>query len=563
MRQQFEQHFGHDFSRVRVHAGPAAAQSARDVEARAYTVGRDIVFGADQYAPHTPAGRHVLAHELTHFVQQDGAARGQAVARLQRFSLGDVIETGAEILIGPVGTQLVRPYKQFIKDLVASVQESPQHVMEFFENEVWEQIKAHWLRITLVTAGLILGEEVVAILTIIPEPTLLTKVVAAILQIVILAILGYFAAVEVRGAYDEGRRWLATVKQADGQAAAISEGSRAFVRMVWHIVMAVLAFAGVRARIRGLAAPRAGGAAGGAPPSSAGTSGAGAEGGDVVPISSHPRFQPRTGPPPPTQPSASAFGPGGTARQLAPAEAPLPQPAPDLPPPAPAPVTPAAASTTPGAGPGVQPVPAVAAGVSSAAKPTQRPPFVLRLPLEKAPHLGSYRNWLGILQSDPSYLRGRPAQLENWHQAHRIGGSHGIPAEVYERGHRLGLTGRAGEERIRVPDWTRGRRSVFLQVDHIIELQVTPASMRGIFDDVDNYELLDQTSNVASRNRLVGNIDRERAIQEAFDPSAKGRRLYFDRVELDGGQPGLRWTSEEIRRGDQLDAYSGPAPTAP
>ena len=66
-----------------------------------------------------------------------------------------------------------------------------------------------------------------------------------------------------------------------------------------------------------------------------------------------------------------------------------------------------------------------------------------------------------------------------------------------------------------MPDWTRGRRSVFLQVDHIIELQVTPASMRGIFDDVDNYELLDQTSNVASRNRLVGNIDRERAIQGA------------------------------------------------
>ena len=113
-----------------------------------------------------------------------------------------------------------------------------------------------------------------------------------------------------------------------------------------------------------------------------------------------------------------------------------------------------------------------------------------------------------------------------------------------------------------MPDWTRGRRIVFLQVDHI-ELQVTPASMRGIFDDVDNYELLDQTSNVASRNRLVGNIDRERAIQEAFDPSAKGRRLYFDRVELDGGEPGCAGPRRRSAAAASSDADSGPAPTAP
>ena len=48
-----EQRFGHPLTRVRVHADAAAAQSAADVDARAYTVGDDIVFGAGQYAPDT------------------------------------------------------------------------------------------------------------------------------------------------------------------------------------------------------------------------------------------------------------------------------------------------------------------------------------------------------------------------------------------------------------------------------------------------------------------------------------------------------------------------------
>ena len=74
-----EPHFGHDFSRVRVHTDDRAAASARAVQARAYTVGADVVFDAGQYAPGTEAGRRLLAHELTHVVQQ-----GQAQTLLQR-----------------------------------------------------------------------------------------------------------------------------------------------------------------------------------------------------------------------------------------------------------------------------------------------------------------------------------------------------------------------------------------------------------------------------------------------------------------------------------------------
>ena len=65
-----EPQFGHDFSRVRVHADAKAAESARAVGALAYTVGREVVFGEGQYHPDTGGGKRLLAHELTHVVQQ-------------------------------------------------------------------------------------------------------------------------------------------------------------------------------------------------------------------------------------------------------------------------------------------------------------------------------------------------------------------------------------------------------------------------------------------------------------------------------------------------------------
>lgn len=71
-----ESRFGHDFSRVRVHTDARAAESARAVNALAYTVGRDVVFGAGRYEPETQTGRSLLAHELTHVVQQSGVGAG-------------------------------------------------------------------------------------------------------------------------------------------------------------------------------------------------------------------------------------------------------------------------------------------------------------------------------------------------------------------------------------------------------------------------------------------------------------------------------------------------------
>jgi len=80
LRKDMEHRFGADFSGVRVHADSAAGDSARDVSAQAYTVGRDIVFAAGRFAPETQAGRRLLAHELTHVVQQGGGSRAMAPA---------------------------------------------------------------------------------------------------------------------------------------------------------------------------------------------------------------------------------------------------------------------------------------------------------------------------------------------------------------------------------------------------------------------------------------------------------------------------------------------------
>src|SRR5689334_19102645 len=75
-RSDMEQRFRRDFSAVRVHADARAAESARAVDALAYTVGPHIVFDSGRYEPDRPAGRALLAHELTHTLQPDAMPAG-------------------------------------------------------------------------------------------------------------------------------------------------------------------------------------------------------------------------------------------------------------------------------------------------------------------------------------------------------------------------------------------------------------------------------------------------------------------------------------------------------
>ena len=72
VRRYFEPRFGWDFSKVHIHADSDAAHGAQAIQARAYTLGRDIVFGAGEYTPATNEGRRLIAHELAHVVEQEG-----------------------------------------------------------------------------------------------------------------------------------------------------------------------------------------------------------------------------------------------------------------------------------------------------------------------------------------------------------------------------------------------------------------------------------------------------------------------------------------------------------
>jgi Domain of unknown function (DUF4157) len=101
LRQDMEQRFGYDFSQVRVHTNAVAEHSARDVNAHAYTVGHDIVFGANRFSPGTYAGRRLIAHELTHIVQQ---STGPTLAVIRRQAGGATPASGTPAGSTPPGS---------------------------------------------------------------------------------------------------------------------------------------------------------------------------------------------------------------------------------------------------------------------------------------------------------------------------------------------------------------------------------------------------------------------------------------------------------------------------
>lgn len=103
VRAPMESAFGADFSQVRVHHDGAAAQLSRDVSAKAFTHGNDIYFGSGTFNPSSDQGKHLLAHELTHVVQQQqgrdsgGSSGAPTIGRAD-----DPLETEAEHTAGNV-----------------------------------------------------------------------------------------------------------------------------------------------------------------------------------------------------------------------------------------------------------------------------------------------------------------------------------------------------------------------------------------------------------------------------------------------------------------------------
>jgi hypothetical protein len=107
-RARFESLFGRDFSHVRVHSSEQAAASASAVNALAYTVGRDVVFGRGQYAPRTGTGQRLLAHELAHVVQQSDRS-SFAGDEIQIGDAGSPLETEADRMAGAALSGIAPP----------------------------------------------------------------------------------------------------------------------------------------------------------------------------------------------------------------------------------------------------------------------------------------------------------------------------------------------------------------------------------------------------------------------------------------------------------------------
>jgi hypothetical protein len=98
LREEMETRLGADFDDVRLHTDSKASESARSVQANAYTVGSDVVFQSDQWSPGSDEGKRTLAHELTHVVQQrEGPVAGTDVGGGIRLSSpGDEFERAAD-----------------------------------------------------------------------------------------------------------------------------------------------------------------------------------------------------------------------------------------------------------------------------------------------------------------------------------------------------------------------------------------------------------------------------------------------------------------------------------
>jgi len=126
-----EQRLGHDFSRVRLHDDETAARSALDVSAKAYTVGHDVVFGAGQFAPGTPEGGRLLAHELGHVRQQSGGVTG-----VQRTPDAEKHESRSEIIARQRGRVMAARIKKEGK-LSERSRAQMARDLRFFEGTAW------------------------------------------------------------------------------------------------------------------------------------------------------------------------------------------------------------------------------------------------------------------------------------------------------------------------------------------------------------------------------------------------------------------------------------------
>lgn len=130
----FERRFGHDFSKVRVHSDREASESARAVNALAYTVGQHVVFRAGQYSAKTAPGQQLLAHELAHVVQQSGPPTGVGNATAGRSLQREVAGGTARQRSSPGGGEKAGSCAGWERD----PQSLSKRVVEHYLRRVWQ-----------------------------------------------------------------------------------------------------------------------------------------------------------------------------------------------------------------------------------------------------------------------------------------------------------------------------------------------------------------------------------------------------------------------------------------
>jgi proteasome lid subunit RPN8/RPN11 len=141
LQQDMEQRFGHDFSRVRVHSGATAEQSARDVSAHAYTVGHNVVFGAGQFVPGSHEGRRLLVHELTHVVQQSNTYGNSAGQSSEKRGLSPIAQNHVGRSSAPIQRQPAGAKDKTTKELSSKEKDA----RSFVDGVVWLLAFSAWL----------------------------------------------------------------------------------------------------------------------------------------------------------------------------------------------------------------------------------------------------------------------------------------------------------------------------------------------------------------------------------------------------------------------------------
>jgi len=568
----FEPRLGRDLRHVRIHDDAAAATAARDLRARAYTVGSDIVFGAGQYAPGTAAGRTLLAHELVHVAQDRGedeihrqpepdalpTMEMQAYDYILKHGPGsdasDAMRTTFRAMEKFGGSQ---PRSRWVESINFVVPESGPFGGKVFSPLI--EVGRTWVEQTA------------------PDPS------AGWNFNVYLSDVGKHPIHRTPAIHVSGttfRVFMGSVKCpgchfGQGLQVDLYGGNWVMMTVVPSMTMAA-GLANARGSFADMPGPPPQ-----EPPGGWGVRGTVNSGPTTPTTTSLPRSTPSTG----GGYSGEAYMGGAAAPKLESVPMTVAPPRTTL-----SLVPDAAPFAAPGGaqGYGFCPVPMMTPMPFAQSQPFARPipdawkdfwpeqspewerrrrrrAITLQLPQAKARHAGRYESMVATrsLVHDYGYSRPDPSdprQADRWREELRPGGRSEMDLTLYRVGVNVlrrvfGMDADRARRTVLVPSWSRQTPHVAMSVDHVVELQLTFPHDRYWANSIMNWALLDLSTNSSVGARLANNIERERTelVADTWDLSYFFIPLVFEAVTIDPyGSEGEHWTLHEIRRGDHV-----------